>query len=229
MINVFKDLTGQIFGKLRVLERAENKGHITYWLCECQCKDKKQKVIRGSHLTSKRIQSCGCLYRERDRSKVPPNVFKFKEDYKFGYTDTGQEFYFDIKDALLIENHNWYFDKDGYVVTRIDGKGVKLHKFLLDTNEKVDHKNRYKYDNRRLNLRVATNSQNGMNIKIREDNVSSVTGVGWRSRNNCWRARITVEGKEIHLGNFNKFEDAVKARQEAEVIYFGEFSPLYKK
>ena len=227
MINVFKDLTGQMFGKLKVIERAENKGHQTYWLCECQCINKIQKVVRASHLKSGRIQSCGCLYKERSRSKVPPNIFEFKDDYKIGYTDTGQEFYYDINDAQSVESHSWYFDKDGYVVTRINRKGVKLHKFLLNTSIKIDHKNRCRYDNRRFNLRTATNSQNGMNIEIRKNNTSGVTGVGWNSRDECWRSRITTEGNEIHLGNFSNFDDAVKARHDAEKIYFGEFSPLY--
>ena len=44
---------------------------------------------------------------------------------------------------------------------------------------------------------------------------------------NYWRARITVENKEIHLGNFDNFQDAIEARQSAELKYFGEYSPLY--
>jgi hypothetical protein len=217
-----------MFGLLKVIKRAENRNHNTYWLCECQCENKTLKEVRASHLKSGRINSCGCLYKERKRSEVPPNIFDFIEDYKIGYTDTNQKFYYDISDAQIIEQYNWYFDKDGYVVTRINGKGIKLHKLLMNTSNKVDHKNRLKYDNRRNNLRIATNSQNGMNIDIRKDNTSGVTGVGWHSKNNCWRARITVNGQEIHLGNYNIFEEAVKARQEAELKYFGEFSPLYK-
>lgn len=33
----FQDLTGQHFGKLTVMERAENKGRATRWLCRCDC------------------------------------------------------------------------------------------------------------------------------------------------------------------------------------------------
>lgn len=222
-----KDLTGQIFGRLKVIEKAEKKNSQAYWLCECQCVDKTLKEVRGSHLTSGRIQSCGCLYKERTRSKVPPNMFEFREDYKVGYTDDNREFYYSICDAKEVEKYSWYFDKDGYVIARINGKGVKLHKFIMKTNNKVDHKNRCKNDNRRNNLRTANNNQNGMNINIRQDNNSGVTGVSRTSDDNYWRARITVEGKEIHLGSFDNFEDAVEARQSAELKYFGEYSPLY--
>ena len=34
-----KDLTGQHFGKLTVLEKADNIGKKTAWLCECDCLD----------------------------------------------------------------------------------------------------------------------------------------------------------------------------------------------
>jgi hypothetical protein len=222
---MLKDLTGKTFGKLLVIQRSENINKHTMWLCECQCINKTIKIVRGNNLKSGRIQSCGCLYKERIRSNVPPNTFELKDNYKVGYTDTKQEFYYDISDAKLVEQYSWYFDKDGYVVARINGKGIKLHKLLIGLKTKIDHKNRHKYDNRRNNLRVASNSQNGMNTKIRTDNKSGVTGVGWHKGNNCWRARITIDQKQMLLGWFDDFEDAVKTRKEAEIKYFGEFAP----
>lgn len=224
---MFKDLTGCTFGRLQVLHRADNKSNHTYWLCECQCKQKTLKTVRGTHLTSGRIQSCGCLYRKRMRSNVPPNIFKIQEGYNVGHTDKGEEFYFDIDDTLLVEKYNWYFDKDGYVIARINGKCIKLHKLIINTDCKIDHINRCRFDNRKNNLRVVDNSQNGMNVNVRKDNTSGVTGVGWSKNYNRWRSRITLRGKEILLGYFDKFDDAVMARREAELKYFGEYSPLY--
>jgi len=49
---MLKDLTGKTFGKLLVIERAENNNKQTMWLCECQCIDKNLKIVRGSHLKS---------------------------------------------------------------------------------------------------------------------------------------------------------------------------------
>lgn len=43
---------------------------------------------------------------------------------------------------------------------------------------------------------------------------------------NKWRAYITVNKKQISLGLFNKKEDAIKARKEGELKYFGEFAPI---
>lgn len=55
-----KDLTGQKFGKLTVIERAENdrQGN-AQWFCKCECGN--MKVVRGYQLTSCKTRSCGCL------------------------------------------------------------------------------------------------------------------------------------------------------------------------
>lgn len=60
----FKDLTGQRFGRLTVIERngtATNGG--AKWLCECDCG--RKTTARGCALVSGHTQSCGCWQRER--------------------------------------------------------------------------------------------------------------------------------------------------------------------
>lgn len=52
------DLTGQRFGRLVVVERAETK-----WLCKCDCGN--TKAVLGGHLRSGDIKSCGCLQNEQ--------------------------------------------------------------------------------------------------------------------------------------------------------------------
>ena len=66
-MGTFIDLTGQRFGRLVVLERAENiiysDGHTrVQWLCQCDCGN--QVIVRASHLTYGNIKSCGCLRTE---------------------------------------------------------------------------------------------------------------------------------------------------------------------
>lgn len=60
-----KDLTGKRFGNLTVISRAPNRirnGRINaYWICRCDCG--KEKEIRGTHLKSGKIISCGCIGR----------------------------------------------------------------------------------------------------------------------------------------------------------------------
>lgn len=38
-----------------------------------------------------------------------------------------------------------------------------------------------------------------------------------------WVAEITIDGKFVRLGYFDKYEDAVKARIDAEKKYWGEY------
>ena len=63
-----------------------------------------------------------------------------------------------------------------------------------------------------------------MNHKISKRNTSGVTGVDWSKTRNLWRARIHFKRKEILLGYYTNFDDAVKARKEAEEKYYGEYA-----
>lgn len=61
------DITGQRYGRLVVLERAEDHitesgKRITRWKCICDCGNKK--IIRQSELRNGHTQSCGCLHKE---------------------------------------------------------------------------------------------------------------------------------------------------------------------
>lgn len=85
----------------------------------------------------------------------------------------------------------------------------------------LDHINRCRSDDRIGNLRPATQSQNMANSSIRKDNVSGHKGVcRYRRR---WVARITFNGKRMHLGCFDTCEEASAAYREAGQKYFGEY------
>ncbi|MBQ0014704.1 MAG: hypothetical protein KBS82_05200 [Oscillospiraceae bacterium] len=56
------DLTGQKFGRLTVLERAPSTGGQAEWICKCDCGNIKK--VKGQHLRSGAIVSCGCYNRE---------------------------------------------------------------------------------------------------------------------------------------------------------------------
>ena len=76
------NLIGQRFGKLIVVEKAEDyispKGkHESKWLCKCDCGN--EKVIRQSDLRSNRTKSCGhckSYSKEQNIEKIPYNRFK---------------------------------------------------------------------------------------------------------------------------------------------------------
>lgn len=58
------DLTGQVFGRLTVIERnTENdKSNKPAWVCQCSCG--QRVIIGGGHLRSGHTQSCGCLQKK---------------------------------------------------------------------------------------------------------------------------------------------------------------------
>lgn len=56
---------GVTFERLRVIERAANRGHHVYWLCQCECGARKQ--VRADHLSGGAVLSCGCLAVERTK------------------------------------------------------------------------------------------------------------------------------------------------------------------
>lgn len=91
-------------------------------------------------------------------------------------------------------------------------------------DQQIDHINGIKTDNRISNLRLATNSQNGKNISRSINNTSGVCGVTYDKANKKWRALIKVDAKQIHLGRWSDFDDAIKARKLAEKKYFGDWA-----
>lgn len=232
----FKDLTGQRFGRLTVIERAEDyvcypSGYRTpQWLCQCDCGN--TAIILGKNLTKDNgTKSCGCFAKENmSKVKKKYNTYDLTGEFGIGYTLKGEEFYFDLEDYDLIRDYCWSINKNGYVVSidKDTRKTILLHRIVINCQDNLMpdhiHGKGTRYDNRKSNLRIATKQQNGMNAALSKNNTSGVTGVIWHKRDNVWQARIKVNYKYIHLGYFNSFEDAVKARKEAEEKYFGEFS-----
>lgn len=239
MANIKKDLTGLKFGRLTVLKQADDYvspsgNKMLQWLCECECGNKI--VVTGSNLKKKvGTKSCGCLSKENSYNRLKKyNIYDLSGEYGIGYTSKKEKFYFDLEDYEKIKNYCWLKNAKGYFYSyykNSDGKPttIKLHRLIMNcnnTNLDIDHIHgkQSRYDNRKSNLRIATKSQNNMNKGLRSHNTSGVTGVCWVVRDSKWNARITINKKRINLGYFDCFDDAVKARKEAEEKYFGKYS-----
>lgn len=117
----------------------------------------------------------------------------------------------------------------GYCEIRIKGVLYKAHRliWLLSTgtfpSAFIDHINGDRSDNRLTNLREATPQENSRNMGKRKDNTSGCAGVTWYKRHQKWRVYIMVDGKNKHLGYYNELDEALTARKDAEVKYFGRF------
>ena len=90
----------------------------------------------------------------------------------------------------------------------------------------VDHINCIKTDNRLINLRLATRSENKRNVGLIASNTSGFKGVSWHKSSNKWRATIRSEGKQIQIGKFPTLEGAYEAYcREAKRLH-GDFARL---
>ena len=88
----------------------------------------------------------------------------------------------------------------------------------------IDHINGIKADNRIVNLRLATPTQNQQN---KAGCGQYAKGVTWRDRKvKPWQAKIRVNGERLHLGSFATQEEAAETYRQAAIKYHGEFACL---
>ena len=230
---------GDRYGRLTIVNEVEpcldNRGRkIRRFLCKCDCGN-KNFIARLPSLRNGDTTSCGCYNKEVNSKRFTKENKKYNKydletyDYGVGYTLKGNEFYFDKEDYNRIKDYCWFTDYKGYLVSKVVGTGshVRMHRLILNApkNKQVDHINGVKNDNRKENLRLVTAAENSMNKRVCKNNTSGFQGVCWNKNNNKWTAYIGFNNKHIHLGLFDDFESAVKARLDAEEKYFGEFSP----
>lgn len=238
MVQVKENLIGKRFWRLVVTRQAEdyirpNGIHEARWYCDCDCGN-KDVIINGSALKSKTkpTKSCGCIkteiIKEASKNNKKGNKYDLTREYGVGWTsNTNEEFYFDLEDYNKIKDYTWYTrtNNQGYkeLLSKCDNKTIKMHWIVFEKN--CDHKNMNTLDNRKENLRKATNSQNNTNQHKQSNNTSGFIGVSFDRETNKWAAYINIDKKRKRIGRFISLKDAVMARLNAESKYYGEFAP----
>ena len=151
----------------------------------------------------------------------------------------GEKSLVDDEDFERLSQHRWYAIQGRTTVyaqgaiRQPDGriKSVGMHRFIMGepVGMEVDHIDGDGLNNQQSNLRVASTAENQRNrTGINRNNRSGVRGVFWVKREGRWRAQICVDGKNIGLGDFAEFGEAVIARRQGELDHFGEFAPFYE-
>jgi hypothetical protein len=198
--------TGQVFGKLTVLEQAgRNSLKKVLWRCQCEC-GKELVAVSGSLVTGN-TTSCGC---------VTPN-------FKHGGTGKGS---YNTWRAMMRRCYN-KSDKD---FKKYGALGVSVYApwrdylaFASDMGEpsgnqtldRIDVYGNYTPNN----CRWATPTVQSRNLRVRKTSASGFTGV--HMRKGKWYAEITVQKKKFYSGACITINEAVVARKKLEHLHWG--------
>lgn len=93
-----------------------------------------------------------------------------------------------------------------------------LHRLIMNAKHgmEIDHINNDTLDNRRSNLREVTGYQNDQNRKgaQADNNTSGIRGVSYHKETRKWRAYITINRKQIHIGVYDDMREAERVVKE---------------
>lgn len=126
------------------------------------------------------------------------------------------------------KRNRWYAKRSEWIAGK--RRFFAMHRCISNApiGVQVDHRDGNGLNNRRGNLRPATNQQNGCNRGPNSNNTSGHKGVSWYKRKNRWLAQIEikVDGKRQikYLGRFIEKADAAVAYAYAARKYHGDFA-----
>jgi len=118
----------------------------------------------------------------------------------------------------------------GYRRICVDGRLYAAHRLVwlhvhgVWPRNQIDHINGVRDDNRLINLRDCTASENQHNSKKQKNNACGFKGVSWCSRDSKWAAAIRANGRGLNLGRFDTAEAAHSAYCEAAIRLHGKFA-----
>jgi hypothetical protein len=202
----FVDRTGQVFGKLTVIEAAgRNKLKKVLWRCACECGG-EATVVSGSLVTGN-TTSCGCII---------PNL-------KHGGWNKAS---YNTWRAMMRRCYN-VLDKD---YPRWGGRGITVyapwHDYATfaknvgepcgaETFDRIDTDGNYEPSN----VRWATPTVQARNIRVPKTSKTGITGVLFHG--GSYYANITVKSKKYYSKVCKSLEEAAAARKELERIHWG--------
>ena len=229
-----EDLIGKKFGRLTVIEDVGkiivDNSNIKRSCVKCKCGCGKEVIVKKTNLSHGYVKSCGCLKKEMmsdigKQNKKQNDFYVVDDVVHVILNNSKKEVLCDVEEWLKLDKYCWFENKNGYAQTNINNKLFSMSRVIMNPNDNkvVDHINGNTLDNRKSNLRVVTQSENNMNKRIQNNNTSGITGVYFDTYSNKWRAAIKGRGRKFYLGKYNDINDAIKARKEAEIKYFGEY------
>lgn len=213
------DLSGKVFGRLKVLRRVEDVEEPSGKLrpmYECICSCGNLKNIRSSSLRSGATKSCGCLSVDTARKVSTTHGLSSSSTYRS---------YRHMLERCSNPKEAGFEDYGGRGITVCDRWVESFENFLEDMGVKPENHviDRIDPDGNYCpnNCRWVDRNTSSYNTRMQKTNTTGRTGVYWFKRVSKWIAAIHYNNKQIHLGYFSEFRDAVKARESAEIKYYG--------
>jgi hypothetical protein len=122
-----------------------------------------------------------------------------------------------------------FVNNKGYIYINIDKKCIAAHRLIWVMQhgafpELIDHIDGDRQNNRIENLRSADRFGNAQNKRMHKNNTSGIKGVFWEKNANKWRAQITYNKKQKHLGLFDSADDAFEFMSLARDVLHGQFA-----
>lgn len=147
--------------------------------------------------------------------------------------------WFECKDGKLVWKKDTYrkhtvgkeagSSNGRYLQVKLLGKKYMVHRVVFALHhgympEFIDHINGNTIDNRIENLREASAAQNNHNRSVSARNKSGVKGVSFCNQMKKWKAQITLQYKQMHLGYFEMLSDAEAAVKTMREKLHGNFA-----
>lgn len=209
--------TGDRYAMLTIVEEGvrSNKGKRQVW-CSCDCGNLELTLVQTNNLVSGNTSSCGCVGEESRKTHGMSNTrtYQIHEGMLRRCNCPQQLGYENYGGRGIKVCERWNTLLGGSFENFFEDMGIAPDGMSLD---RIDFNGNYCKEN----CRWATNSVQGYNKGLDPNNTSGKSGVSWYTQNQKWSAEIHVENQHIRLGMFSNFEDAVKAREEAELKYYG--------
>lgn len=199
-------LEGKTFGRLYV------ESYLGNFKYHCRCSCGKECDVSGYNLRSGHTKSCGCAKENDLTGKVFGHLKVIERSEPKA---RGKKLYQRWKCQCLLCGNI----VDVYSDCLISGQNISCGCF---------GKNRDIPDSIRHAFVDGTQIDKIKSIPT-ASNKSGVVGVNWDKSRGKWQASIRFKGHKYNLGRFSDFEDACKARKDAEDAMFGEFLKWYEE